>query len=153
MLCKNGSLLFSTPNFSNSDNYMSLMKKIVTDDLSIRATLQRQRSSMLEGYLWQAFGCWCIQVRFPFKNSGCYTIKSLLLHSLKCEWTVIDSNLTGSRARKVLLYTWVFLIQVLAVWFRGLRKISSVVLNALHYQKCPHRTGRQNIKDSNFGAA
>lgn len=51
LLCKNSSLLFSIPNFSNSDNYMSLMKKIVTDDLSIRATLQRQRSSMLEGYL------------------------------------------------------------------------------------------------------
>lgn len=152
LLCKNSSFPFSTPNFSYSDHHVSLVKEIVTNDLSIRAMLQRQSSSML-GYLWQDFGCWCSKVRHPLKNSGCYTIKSLSLHSLKCEWTALDSNLTGSQARKILLHCWRFLIQVFAVWFRGLRKISSVVLNALHYQRHPHGTGRQNLQDSNIGTA
>lgn len=131
LLCKNISLLFSVPNFKNSDHPVSLVKKVVID-ASTCATLQRQSSSMLEGYLWQAFGCWCSQVRFPLKTSGCYTIKSLSLHSLNCEWTAIDSNLTGCQARKIPLYCWIFLIQVLAVWLSGLRKISSAVLNSVH---------------------
>lgn len=109
LLCKNSPFLFSIPSFSNSDHYVSsLVKKIVIDDLSIRAMLQRQSSSMQEGFLWQAFGCWCIQVRFPRKNSRHYTTKSLLLHSLKCEWTAIGSNLTGSQARKVLGFLYHF---------------------------------------------
>lgn len=101
VLCKNSSFLFSIPNFSNSDCYVpSLVKKIVSHNLSIWAILQRQSSRMLEGYLLYAFGCWCSQVRFPLKNWGCYTIKSPPLHSLKWEWTAIDANLTGIQAKK-----------------------------------------------------
>lgn len=154
LLCKNSSFLFSIANFSNSDcSVPSLLKKIASHNLSIWAMLQRQSSSMLEGYLLHPFVCWCSQVRFPLKNSGCHTTKSLLLHLLKWEWTAIDANLPEVKLRKMLLHCERFAMQMLAVWFRCLRKVSRVVIGALWYQRHPHRTGKHHPQDSNFWTA